>query len=137
MVTIIYWAFLIFYQIFISPQGKRKMIISHKNGICKLPRDLILRILNWKSGNFMKISKLHEGIIKKVAAQKNILNMRYFTWNLKFVLNILFMTVVHSFPGKLFTLFDFSNILWEERILSVHILPCQYKKKTWIVNSFA
>lgn len=54
--------------------------------------------------------------------------MRYFTWNLKFVLNILFMTVVHSFPDKLFTLLDFSNILWEERILSVHILPCQYKK---------
>ena len=48
--------------------------------------------------------------------------MRYFTWNLKFVLNILFMIVVHSFPGNWFTLLDFSNILWEERILSPQYL---------------
>ena len=46
--------FLIFYQIFFSPQVKRNMIVSNKHSICKLPHELpnnfTVRILpNWES----------------------------------------------------------------------------------------
>ena len=42
---IIFWDFLMFYQIFYSPQVKRMMIISNKHGIYELPNDLRRRIL--------------------------------------------------------------------------------------------
>ena len=61
--------------------------------------------------------------------------MRYSTWNIKFVLNILFMTVVHSFPGKLFTLLDFL-IFFEKKESYQSISFLVNTKKTWIVNSF-
>ena len=52
------WGFLMFYQIFFSPQVKQSMIISNKHGIYELPHNLVnyvrLRIL----GN-QEISKLH------------------------------------------------------------------------------
>ena len=38
-------SFLMYYQTFLSPQVKRSVIISNKNGIYNLPSDLILRIL--------------------------------------------------------------------------------------------
>ena len=41
MVVIIFWDFLIFCQIFLSPQVKRGEIISIKNSICKLPHELL------------------------------------------------------------------------------------------------
>ena len=56
--------FLIFYQIFFSPQVKRSMIVSNKHSICKLPHELPnnfrVRILpNWessgKSQNFIEL----------------------------------------------------------------------------------
>ena len=46
---ILFWDFLILYQIFFSPQVKRSVIISNKHGIYELPHelpnDLRLRIL--------------------------------------------------------------------------------------------
>ena len=42
---IIFWDFLILYQIFFSPQVKKKVIISNKQGIYELPNDLRLRVL--------------------------------------------------------------------------------------------
>ena len=49
---IILWDFLMFYQIFLSLQVKRSMIISKKQGVYELPhelpKDLRLRILGNK-----------------------------------------------------------------------------------------
>ena len=55
ILVIIFWDSLMFYQIFLSPQVKRIVIISNKHGIYglpkELPNDLWLRIL----GNIKKI----------------------------------------------------------------------------------
>ena len=40
MMVIIFWDFLIFLQIFLSPQVKQGIIISNKKGIHELPHDL-------------------------------------------------------------------------------------------------
>ena len=49
---IILWDFLMFYQIFLSPQVKRSAIVSNKQGVYELhqdlPNDLRLRILENK-----------------------------------------------------------------------------------------
>ena len=42
---IIFWDFSMFYQIFLSRQGKRNAIITYKHGIYELPNDLCLRML--------------------------------------------------------------------------------------------
>ena len=34
------WGFLMFYQIFFSPQVKLSAIITNKQGICELPHEL-------------------------------------------------------------------------------------------------
>ena len=52
--VIIFWNFLLFDQIFLSPQVKRSLVISDKYGIYELPRELPnhlkLRILgNWET----------------------------------------------------------------------------------------
>ena len=62
---IIFWDFLMFYQIYLSPQVKRWAIISYKHGIYELshelPNDLRLRKLRdlRKLGNIRKVPKLH------------------------------------------------------------------------------
>ena len=60
---IIFWDFLTFYQIFLSPQVKRWEIITYKHGIYKLPHELPndLRLVR-KSGNITKVSKPHRAI---------------------------------------------------------------------------
>ena len=49
---IIFWDFLIFYQIFLSPQVKRWAIITYKYGIyespCELPNDLKIAEQSWE-----------------------------------------------------------------------------------------
>ena len=49
IMVIVFWHFLMFDQISLSPQGKQSMIISNKHVICELPHelsnDLRLRIL--------------------------------------------------------------------------------------------
>ena len=40
IIVIIFWDFLIFDQIFLSPQVKRSVIISNKHGIYELPHEL-------------------------------------------------------------------------------------------------
>ena len=37
----IFWDFLMFYEIFLSPQVKRWGIIFYKNGICELPHEFL------------------------------------------------------------------------------------------------
>ena len=47
----IFWDFLMFYQVFLSPQMKESVIISNKQRTCELPHelpnDLRLRILGY------------------------------------------------------------------------------------------
>ena len=45
---IIIWDFLMFYQIFLSPQVKQSAIISNKQGVYQLPNDLRLGLLENK-----------------------------------------------------------------------------------------
>ena len=40
MSFIIFWDFLMFYQIFLSPQVKRWAIVTYKHGIYELPNEL-------------------------------------------------------------------------------------------------
>ena len=40
VMIIIFWDFLMFYQIFLQPQVKQSMIIGNKHGIYMLPHDL-------------------------------------------------------------------------------------------------
>ena len=42
VIVIIFWDFLMFYQIFLSPQVKRCAIITYKHGICKSPHELLV-----------------------------------------------------------------------------------------------
>ena len=57
IMEILFWDFLLFYQIFLSPKVKQSMIISNKQGVYELPHelpnDLRLRIL----GNKEKLGK--------------------------------------------------------------------------------
>ena len=48
IMEIILWDFLMLYQILLSPQVKRSMIISNKQGLQELPKDLRLTILGNK-----------------------------------------------------------------------------------------
>ena len=41
IMEIMFWDFLILYQIFISPQVKRSAIISNKQGVYELPHELL------------------------------------------------------------------------------------------------
>ena len=45
IIFIVFWDSLIFWQIFLSPQGKRCAIITYKHGTYELPNELRLRIL--------------------------------------------------------------------------------------------
>ena len=45
IIFIVFWDSLTFWQIFLSPQGKRCAIITYKHGIYELPNELRLRIL--------------------------------------------------------------------------------------------
>ena len=103
---------IIFYQISLSPQVKWAVIISNKNGVFELPHelpnDLRSRILEFIKLHEIKISKLHEFIGSCPVFQpkwkfcqfyffclKNrywtFPEVRYFTWNLKFVSSTLSM----------------------------------------------
>ena len=56
---IIFWDFLIIYQIFFSPQVKRSVIISNKHGIYELPHKLPNDLRLKKLGKIRKNSKHH------------------------------------------------------------------------------
>ena len=51
-----------FYQIFLSPQVKRCMIITYKHGIYKLPHELPNDLSLRKLANMRKVSKFHRMI---------------------------------------------------------------------------
>ena len=61
---IIFWEFLMFYQIFLSPQVKPWTIISYEHGIYELPQDLLNDLRLRKLGNIRKLSKLHRMIVE-------------------------------------------------------------------------
>ena len=44
MVVIIFWEFLIFYQMFLLPQVKRGVIVSNKNSIWELSHELLINL---------------------------------------------------------------------------------------------
>ena len=115
IMVIIFWEILVFYQIFLSPQLKRSVIISNKHGIYKLPHklphDLRLRKLgknkvyqnNLKtSRNFNLVSSFPPKI--NINTSKILFENRnwtfpvvcYFTWKLEFVSNNLSMVVVYT-----------------------------------------
>ena len=106
------------YQIFLSPQVKRWMIITYKHGIYKLPNEL-QNNLRFKTkdlrklGNIRKVSKFHRMIAKcqvflpkiffvntckKLLKNRNLTLpiVRYFTWKLELVSDILWMIVDHQ-----------------------------------------
>ena len=65
IIFIIFWDFLMFYQIFLSPQVKRCAIITCKSGIYELPYELLndLRLQDLrKLGKIGKVSKLYRMI---------------------------------------------------------------------------
>ena len=72
IIFIIFWDFLMFYQIFLSRQVKRRVIISNKHGTCELPHelpnDLRLRILrNYEiSEKFQKFIELVPSFASKI-----------------------------------------------------------------------
>ena len=64
IMVILFWVFLMFYQIFLFPQVKQSKIISNKHGIYKMPHEMLndvkLRILgnseiSIKSQNFIEL----------------------------------------------------------------------------------
>ena len=61
---IIFWDFLTFYQIFLSPQVKRWEIITYKHGICELPQEL-LNNLSLRIGIIRNVSKTHRMIAQR------------------------------------------------------------------------
>ena len=60
-IFIIFWDFLMFYQMIFSPQVKQYTIITYKHGIYKLPYELPNEIR--KLGNIRKVLKLHRIIV--------------------------------------------------------------------------
>ena len=112
---IIFWDFSMFYQIFLLPQVKRCAIITYKHGIYELPHelpnDLRLRILgNYEiSGNSLnfiewwpKAQSLHQNesfvnTRRRLVKNRNqtFLVVRYVTWKLELVSDILWVTAVH------------------------------------------
>ena len=62
IIFIIFWDFLMFYQIFFSPQVKRSAIITYKHGIYELPHVLPNNLRLRKLGNIREVSKPHRMI---------------------------------------------------------------------------
>ena len=60
----IFWDFLMFYQIFLSPKVKPWTIITYKHGIYELPQELSNDLRFRKLGNIRKLSKLHRMIVE-------------------------------------------------------------------------
>ena len=86
-----------FYQIFLSPQVKRWAIITYKHGIYELPHELPKDL-----GNIRKVSNIQRMIAQcpvplPRCTSRNLLEnrnetfpvMRYFTWTLELVSDIL------------------------------------------------
>ena len=62
IISMIFWDFLMFYQIFLSPQVKRCPIIAYKHSVYKFPHELPNDLTPKKLGNIKKVSKFHEMI---------------------------------------------------------------------------
>ena len=108
---IIFWDVLMFYQICLSPQVKRWAMMTYKDGIDELPHelrnDLSLRILGNSevSGKCLNLIELlrsaqspcwNESFVntsKKLLKNKLSPAVRYFTWKLELVSNILWVIV--------------------------------------------
>ena len=65
IIFIIFWDFLMFYQIFLSPQVKRCAIITHKHGMYELPHELPNDLRLRRLGNIRKVSKPHRRIAQR------------------------------------------------------------------------
>ena len=112
IIFIIFWNFLMFYQIFLPPQVKRRVIIGNKHDICdlrhELPNNFRLNILgnkekSGKSQNLVELQYSTQSPCKNENCfntfQKLLKNRyltspvgHYLTWKLQFFSNILWMT---------------------------------------------
>ena len=88
---IIFWDFLILYQIFFSQQVERSVIISNKHGIYELPHELPNHFILRKDQENLKTSYKYN--LVPSLSLKFFPVLRYFTWKLEFVSNILTMIV--------------------------------------------
>ena len=59
---IILWDFLMFYQIFVSPQVKQSAIVSNKQGVYELPHELPNDLRLWLIGNTKKSGKSRKSL---------------------------------------------------------------------------
>ena len=121
--AIIFWDFVMFYQIFLSLQVKRSVIISNKHGINKLLNELRLRIsgnleILEKSQIFIDLYSSAQSLFQKehfANTSKKLLKNRhwtfpvvnYFIWKLEFISNILCTSVT----GNSFLLLNQSRSL--------------------------
>ena len=71
IILIIFWDFLMFYQIFLSPKEKRSAIISNKHGTCELPHELPNDSRFRKLRKVRKISKFHRIITQCQSSCQN------------------------------------------------------------------
>ena len=107
---IIFWDFLMLYQIFLSLQVKRCAVITYKHGIYELPHKL-----------------LKEKKTKKVFKNKNqnFPAVRYFTWKLELVSNILWMITATTLATVQIKNIRTKNIrmetmqMWIKRLMSI------------------
>ena len=58
IMLVIFWTFLIFYELFLSPKVKRSVIITNKNAIYQLQNDVTLVLGKFR--NCRKTLILHE-----------------------------------------------------------------------------
>ena len=114
----IFWGFLMFYQIFLSPQAKWYAIITYRHGIYELSLELHNDLRHRISGNWEISKKCLNFIewqtnVQSFCQNENFVNtsetflknrnktfpvVPYFTWKLELVSNILWMII----SGNLF-----------------------------------
>ena len=115
---IIVWDFLMFYQIFLSSQAKRRAIISNKHGTYKLPQELPKNLKKLGiSGKSQVLSPLLE--------MKSFLVLVTISWKLEFDSNILWI-IAYALLAKFlsnhgkdrFCLNCFCNFEKDEKLMS-------------------
>ena len=146
---IIFWEFLMFYQIFLSQKVKRCANITYKRGRYEFPHklsnDLTLRIL--QNSIIRKVSKLlsaHSSYqnLNFVNTSKKLLKNRelpivpYFTWKLELVSNVLWMkfwpTLVNTDFNETFFInlvLVLINVVEVAMLIMTHILKYVFQIK--------
>ena len=118
IILIIFWDFLMFYQIFLSPQVKRCMIITYKHGtyelLHELPNDLRLNI---SPRHFHRWGEMPW---KKICF-RYLVNITYWMQNLAIDVIIYLVSAPTFYWVLLFRVFFFKNI----KNIFTAILSCE------------